>query len=109
MAKTVCLAGTFNDWHPRVSEMLRTEDGLWLKDLSLPAGTYEYRFVVDGIRVTDPKCCDSVANPYGQQNSLIVVNKTRPLAKVASGLGGLRKRQTFTNHQLQVNYEHKEE
>src|SRR6185295_19492663 len=40
-AKSVYVAGTFNNWHPQVTEMLKLEDGRWAKELTLTPGTYE--------------------------------------------------------------------
>src|SRR5687768_16446176 len=34
-AQKVCIAGSFNDWHPEASEMIRMGDGQWWKELSL--------------------------------------------------------------------------
>ena len=42
----VGIAGSFNDWHPNVTPMIRLNDGKWAKELALPPGRYEYRFVV---------------------------------------------------------------
>jgi len=72
-AKSVFVAGTFNDWHPQVTEMLNIEDGRWAKELTLPPGNYEYRLVVDGQWATDPGCPESVPNPYGGRNSVLIV------------------------------------
>ena len=47
-ARSVCVAGTFNDWHPLVTEMINVGGDRWAKALTLPPGRYEYRFVVDG-------------------------------------------------------------
>jgi 1,4-alpha-glucan branching enzyme len=74
-ARSVCIAGTFNDWHPSVSEMINMESGKWVKELELAPGTYEYRFVVDGRWVTDARCLHMVPNPFGEMNSLLVVPK----------------------------------
>jgi 1,4-alpha-glucan branching enzyme len=63
LAKTVFLAGTFNDWHPSVTEMIKVEDDRWAKELALPPGTYEYRLVVDGRWMPDPSCAESRPNP----------------------------------------------
>ena len=49
-ARMVCLIGTFNDWHPAVSPMISMGQGLWMKELMLPPGTYQYALVVDGER-----------------------------------------------------------
>ncbi len=72
-ATMVCIAGTFNDWHPTASEMVRMEDGRWLKELTLPPGRYEYRLVVDGFWMADPACPTSAPNPYGGENSVVTV------------------------------------
>jgi 1,4-alpha-glucan branching enzyme len=53
-ARQICIAGSFNDWHPSVTPMIRLSDGMWAKELVLPPGSYEYRFVVDGEWVDDP-------------------------------------------------------
>ena len=72
-AQNVCIAGSFNDWHPTVSEMLNMGSGKWVKDLELAPGTYEYRFVVDGKWITDPRCAHTVLNSFGETNSLLMV------------------------------------
>lgn len=72
-ARSVCLAGTFNDWHPAVTEMLNLGDGRWVKELALPPGRYEYRLVVDGLWLPDPNCPDTVTNPFNEPNSLLTV------------------------------------
>lgn len=75
-ATAVFIAGSFNDWHPGASPMLRVSDGRWVKDLSLPPGRHEYRFVVDGLWVDDPKARETVPNPHGGVNAVLVVTKT---------------------------------
>src|SRR6266540_3703109 len=47
-ASTVCVAGTFNGWHPAATPMILSGDGRWLKELLLSPGTCEYCLVVDG-------------------------------------------------------------
>ena len=72
-AVSVFIAGTFNDWHPNVTEMLEVGKGRWAKELTLPPGTHEYRLVVDGQWMADPACQNSVSNPYGGRNSVLTV------------------------------------
>ena len=72
-ARKVCLAGSFNDWRPDSTEMISLSDGKWAKNLALPPGTYEYRLVVDGLWMADPGASENTSNPYGGQNSIIVV------------------------------------
>ena len=73
-AQEVCIAGSFNDWHPRVTPMIRLEDGKWAKELALPPGRYEYRFVVDGVWVDDPAATELIPNPFGTANAVLVVS-----------------------------------
>jgi len=77
-ADSVCIAGSFNEWHPSVSPMLRLTDGTWAKELVLAPGRYEYRFVVDGVWVDDPAATDYVPNPFGGMNSVLTVAASAP-------------------------------
>lgn len=73
IAHKVCLAGTFNDWHPEKTELVPLGDGKWEKDISLESGIYEYRLVVDGEWMPDPNSDHTVLNPYGERNSVLTV------------------------------------
>jgi 1,4-alpha-glucan branching enzyme len=63
-AQEVCVAGSFNDWHPSVTPMIRLDDGTWAKELALAPGRYEYRFVVDGQWVDDPAALKLNPKPF---------------------------------------------
>ncbi|MFM1769062.1 MAG: hypothetical protein RJA22_1591 [Verrucomicrobiota bacterium] len=73
-ASEVYIAGSFNDWHPSVTEMLEVSPGHWVKELMLPAGLHEYRLVVDGEWKPDPACPGRAPNPFGGENSLLRVD-----------------------------------
>jgi 1,4-alpha-glucan branching enzyme len=73
-AAAVAIAGSFNDWRPDATPMLNVEHGRWVKDLALQPGTYEYRFVVDGMWIPDPAASETVPNPFGDRNSVLKVN-----------------------------------
>lgn len=73
-ARAVCVAGSFNDWHPGASEMIRVAPGRWMKELTLAPGEHEYRLVVDGSWLTDPDCPRRVVNPFGSENSVLSVS-----------------------------------
>lgn len=75
-AQEVCIAGTFNDWHPAVTPMLHLSHDRWVKELSLPPGRYEYQLVVDGKWVCDPAATEKAPNPFGGFNSVLVVPPT---------------------------------
>jgi len=74
-AKSVSVAGTFNDWHPGATEMVAVGDGRWLKELALAPGVYEYRLVVDGEWMPDPRASETAPNPFGGTNSVLKVNR----------------------------------
>ncbi len=73
VARRVCVAGTFNNWQAREGEMVRDGNGIWARDVKLKPGTYEYRLVVDGRWMPDPRADHSVVNGSGERNSLLTV------------------------------------
>lgn len=75
-ARTVFLAGSFNQWNPSATPMTRLGEGKWVTDLSLPLGRYEYQFVVDGRWTPDLKAADEMPNPFGGFNSVVEVSKS---------------------------------
>jgi 1,4-alpha-glucan branching enzyme len=79
-AKSVSVAGSFNEWHPTTKTMHPAGRGHWLKDTSLMPGTYEYCFVVDGQWLPDPEAKDSVPNPFGGKNSVLTVARSAEAA-----------------------------
>jgi len=80
-AGTVCIAGTFNEWRSDATPMFCVGEGWWIKDLVLPPGRYEYRFVVDGQWVDDPAAAEQVSNSYGEFNSVLNVQPKRVARK----------------------------
>ena len=77
-AQEVCIAGSFNEWHPSATPMIRLDDGKWAKELALPRGRYEYRFVVDGVWVDDPAATELIPNSFGTANAVLVVAASQP-------------------------------
>ncbi|MBN1918310.1 MAG: AAA family ATPase [Verrucomicrobia bacterium] len=69
-AAQVQLAGTFNDWQP---EPCDKQSEAWERYLSLPPGTYQYRFVVDGRWIEDPRNPVKVADAFGGHNSVFEI------------------------------------
>lgn len=79
-AAAVCVAGTFNDWNPTSTPLIRQADGTWTVTLDLPPGRYEYKFVVDGEWCCAPGCeephngCPKcVPNSFGTMNRFVEV------------------------------------
>jgi Glycogen recognition site of AMP-activated protein kinase len=71
-AKNVCVAGTFNEWKPERTPLVARGNGRWVGDLAVKPGRYEYLFVVDGNWEQDPNAQESVQNPFGGRNSVLV-------------------------------------
>lgn len=73
-AEDVQLVGDFNNWKVgKDAQLDRDENGGWSRFLPLNKGRYEYRLVVNGKWITDPHNPQIVSNPFGGENSVIVV------------------------------------
>lgn len=72
-AKRVNLAGSFNEWNAKAMAAKKDSKGSWSVKLNLKPGKYEYKFVVDGSWLNDPRCSSCVTNSFGTQNCLIDV------------------------------------
>jgi 1,4-alpha-glucan branching enzyme len=73
-AKQVFVAGSFNDWQPEQTPLVAAGNGRWTRDLKVAPGRYEYLFVVDGQWLPDPNARQSVENPFGGRNSVLMVS-----------------------------------
>jgi chromosome partitioning protein len=73
-AGKVHLTGEFTRWsRDGIALEKDKSDGLWKILVDLEPGEYEYRYIVDGVWIKDPKNVDSVLNEFGQENSLLIV------------------------------------
>jgi hypothetical protein len=69
----VAIAGSFNDWNPSSTPLLR-KNGVWVTILVLPPGSYEYMFVEDDTRwVTDPLADRTREDGFGGENAVLDV------------------------------------
>lgn len=73
-AGEVLLVGDFTEWSAGDCRMRKFKDGIWKKKVNLKPGRYEYRFVVDGQWQSDPGNNNSNPNPYGSENSVLIVS-----------------------------------
>jgi 1,4-alpha-glucan branching enzyme len=79
-AKTVSVAGTFNNWRVDANPLTRDPVGTWRTSLRLAPGRYEYKFIIDG-----QWCCQPglegihegrggcVCNEFGTMNRVLEV------------------------------------
>jgi CubicO group peptidase (beta-lactamase class C family) len=73
-AKTVALAGTFNNWNQSAT-LCGREAGSWVCRLDITPGRYTYKFVVDGNWMTDPANPQTEDDGRGNINSVFVKEK----------------------------------
>jgi 1,4-alpha-glucan branching enzyme len=74
-AKAVSVAGSFNEWKPDKTPLVPVGNGRWLGALAVRPGRHEYLFVVDGQWIPDPNAKESVQNPFGGKNSVLIVSE----------------------------------
>ncbi|MBE6366373.1 MAG: glycoside hydrolase [Lentisphaerae bacterium] len=72
--KTVSVAGNFNDWDPTAKPMTdKAGNGVYRCTLLLAPGTYEYKFVINGVWCVDTNNPNFAPNDLGTLNSLLIV------------------------------------
>ena len=75
-ATSVAVAGSFNRWDPRKNPLSGPDGkGAWSVTLELPAGRYEYLFVVDGNKWLPDPGTPSVDDGLGGRNSIVEVGR----------------------------------
>lgn len=80
-AKSVSVAGSFNNWNPESNPLIRI-DSAWIVELEIPSGYYYYKFVVDGNWITDPSNSLRINDGGDNFNSIIKVGEPpKPVRK----------------------------
>ena len=69
----VYVAGSFNNWDEKANKLIKNND-IYKTSIVLKKGTYEYKFLVNGVWCVDPNCDDWQSNNMGTINSTITVN-----------------------------------
>jgi 1,4-alpha-glucan branching enzyme len=73
-AKKVFLVGDFNNWTPNSDPMKDLNgDGHWSLFYPLRPGTYQYKFLVDGRWIPDPRNPDSEPDGFDSINSVVKI------------------------------------
>ena len=72
-AGEVLISGEFNNWDTSSIPLKKSNGGIWSTNIRLLPGRYEYNFIVDGNWVQDTSSLEIVTNPFGTQNSVIMV------------------------------------
>ena len=71
-AKSVQIAGDFNQWHP--VPMHQRVDGWWFIQMLLPHGHHQYHFLVDGRPTLDPQASGTARDDDNHPVSLLAVS-----------------------------------
>lgn len=73
-AREVSVAGTFNQWDPRATPLVRSgANGVWSATITLPAGQHQYAFVVDGVRWVPDPAAPAIDDGFGRRNSVLTL------------------------------------
>jgi 1,4-alpha-glucan branching enzyme len=72
-ARRVLLAGDFNGWGVNDLPLREESPGRWRTRVALPPGTHQYRFIVDGQWVDDPRAGRTTPNSFGSCNCEVEV------------------------------------
>lgn len=76
----VYIAGTFNNWDPTSHPLeYRPDKGTFRAYILLKEGTYEYKFVVNGVWQEDEMCPERVTDENGNINSVIRIQCPAPV------------------------------
>ena len=77
-SREVRLAGEFNGWSHQKQPMRKGPDGYWTARLTLPPGSYRFRYWADGAWYTDFAAFGLEAGPFGLDS----------VVRVAPGVAG---------------------
>ena len=77
---SVQMKGEMNAWNPE-STPLQEENGLWITNIEVEPGSYQYIYVIDGKEVLDNTNPDSVSNGMGGFNSVMKAGNSSSVKK----------------------------
>lgn len=74
-AQKVVLSGSFNNWDEEEIELQQGDDG-WFLDVFVQDGSYEYKYIIDGFWVLDPRNNQTREDGEGNTNSLLNIGES---------------------------------
>jgi 1,4-alpha-glucan branching enzyme len=78
-ARRVYLVGDFNGWSTTAIAMDPLGRGIWQVSISLPPGTYRFRYFADGQWLNDYAAFGLAPNGMGQWDSVLYVPSDDPV------------------------------
>jgi 1,4-alpha-glucan branching enzyme len=82
-ANSVQLVGDFTHWQRKPINLVKQGNEVWKTSVALAAGTYHYRFLVDGAWCDDPQCTLRIPNIFGSHNMVREVSSSAGIAAQA--------------------------
>ena len=101
-AKSVFLAGEMNDWQADTLPMVKDEQGLWQLTVYLAPGRWSYKFVEDGLWLSDTGNPLKHSDGQGGYNSMLQVGPSDPLFQPRANASerGTLQELNFQSHEL---------
>ena len=73
-ARSVSVAGSFNEWSTTSHRMSRERTGAWTIVVPLPPGEHQFMFVVNDVEwIAPPAADDHAEDGFGKRNGIVVV------------------------------------
>ncbi len=73
--EVLTLIGTFNEWDRSTMPLIDSDkDGTYSIRFLIAPGRYEYKFFQDSLEFHDPLNPNKITNPYGDYNSILIVD-----------------------------------
>ena len=73
-ARSVSLAGTFNDWSSATHPLVLAPSGVWTAVVPLPPGEHLFMYVVNGDQwLSPPLAHDFAEDGFGLKNGIVIV------------------------------------
>lgn len=101
-ARAVFLAGEMNDWQADTLPMVKDEQGLWQLTVYLAPGRWSYKFVEDGLWLSDAGNPLKHSDGQGGYNSMLQVGPSDPLFQPRANASerGTLQELNFQSHEL---------
>ncbi|MCK5833375.1 glycogen-binding domain-containing protein, partial [bacterium] len=101
-ARSVSVAGSFNNWSSNADPFDTDGEGNWSITLELDPGKYEYKFVVDDSWQPDSDNPRSESDGYGGINSVIEIDLEGKLVKTEVDVEQEKVSNTFLNSRVYI-------
>lgn len=75
-ARSVSVAGNFNQWSSSAHQMARSASGVWTAIVMLPPGEHLFMYVVDGTQWISPPAAEDYSDDgFGAKNGVVIVRE----------------------------------